>query len=111
MQIQVFVRIKSPLECHNENGIDSYDCSADAFGKKENGDEFWENINIFFLGKPPNVFFEKIQPNLECSLILEHFSGNSYRCDDAAWYFSDSKFYNFKTDKEIPSEYILRHKN
>lgn len=111
MQIQVFVRIKSSLEYHTENGIDYYDCSADAFRKKENGDEFWENINIFFLARPPKVFFEKIQPNLECRLILEHSSQNSYRCDGAAWYLSNGKFYNFKTDQEIPREYILGHKN
>jgi len=40
MQIQVFVRIKSSLEYHNENGIDYYDCSADAFGKKKMGMSF-----------------------------------------------------------------------
>jgi hypothetical protein len=87
-----------------------YEFNAKIFISTQNGENVFKPIIIQFYGRPPVEIRDIIQPNLECTLILNKQSDNVYICSDANWYIDrkKEKIISFHDGKEIPMEIILK---
>jgi hypothetical protein len=107
-----FVIIMSKIVDSTPAGMEKgmiYGTKAQLFIATQNGKDVFEDIQIIFMGRPPEIFFTRFVPGLECLLQLRREAEKEYRCESAVWYRDKAKktFHLFGTGEEISKEKIL----
>ncbi|GHV33798.1 hypothetical protein AGMMS4952_26080 [Spirochaetia bacterium] len=113
MEQEYFVIAESKIRDSTPNFIEKgalYEFNAKIFIGIQNGDNIFKPIIIQFYGRPPVKIKDIIQPDLECTLMLNKQNDNVYICDGANWYIDkkNKKIISFQDGKEISKEVILK---
>jgi hypothetical protein len=103
-----FVIVKSSIRDTNSilGPNTEYEFEADVLYDRQNGRDIYKSCLIKFFGRPQEMFFQKINPGLECFLFLKN-DGIDFICEGAYWYFRDRNFYSFENDEFIQPDIIL----